>query len=145
MKKIKVLLLIVFLAISSSIQIEAQQINKTSVEETNTLSSFVEKRDVNKFLEVFCREYYNSCFKGRTYVQNSLSIVNFSVIDENNIRASGTHSYRGRFGVLYDNYDFSAIITLVSSGIKIEFRKRSAPDLFNDDYYWETCDRVIRI
>lgn len=68
MKKIKVLLLIVFLAISSSIQIEAQQINKTSVEETNTLSSFVEKRDVNKFLEVFCREYYNSCFKGRTYV-----------------------------------------------------------------------------
>lgn len=101
------------------------------------------KQEFQAFLNVFCKEHYHSCFSGRTYVENSVEVSDVSHPTSSSIRVDGTHSYRGRFGVLYSAYQFYAIIKQKGAGFEVQFYKRSAPDLFHDDYYWESCTKTI--
>lgn len=51
--------------------------------------------DCKYVLEIFCRNYYGSCFEGKTYVPNTLIITSVGV-DQNSggTFVSGLHSYQ---------------------------------------------------
>ena len=54
--------------------------------------------DCKYVLEIFCRNYYGSCFEGKTYVPNTLIITSVGV-DQNSggTFVSGLHSYQGQY------------------------------------------------
>lgn len=111
---------------------------------TELRASAIDKDEIRAFIEGFCRKYYNSCFSGRTYVENSVRVNNISHISSSQMKVEGRHSYRGRFGLLYSDHRFYALVRVSSSGnVSVEFNKESAPDLFHEDYYWEKCTKVI--
>lgn len=94
-------------------------------------------------LESFCQDFYSSCFSGRTYVENSLSVSRIEQASLKQIKVYGFHSYKGRMGTRYSDYEFQAYIKFNSTSITVRFLKRSAPDFFHDDYYWEECEKTI--
>ena len=57
--------------------------------------------DCKYVLEIFCRNYYGSCFEGKTYVPNTLIITSVGV-DQNSggTFVSGLHSYQDRMFLL---------------------------------------------
>lgn len=90
-----------------------------------------------RLLESFCNQYYSSSFDGRSFVSNSINIKD-RWGNEEKTSVSGTHSYKGRFGKIYNNANFVASIVEEEEGyFKIDFIKESAPDLFHDQAYKE--------
>ena len=143
MKKIISLLCACLLLCSFSHESESSE-RITSLTPTHT--SGVPISVLQDFMESFCREYYSVCFSGRKYVRNSLKVTDISYPSSQSIRVDGTHSYLGRFGVEYTSYQFYAIIR--NKGpyqVEVTFYKRSAPDLWHDDYYWESCTRTVPV
>ena len=113
----------------------------------NTFAQSDDTKQMSKLiLESFCQEHYSSCFSGRTYIENSLTVYKVEPASLQQIKVYGYHSYKGRFGVKYTSYDYYAYIKYRTDGlVEIKFYKKSAPDLFNPDYYWEDCTKIIRI
>jgi len=102
------------------------------------VSSYEEERAaVTKILEEICERCYGHMFTGRTYVQRSIYVSDFSRSNRR-IWAKGTHSYKGRLGTVYTNMKFEVTIdrTDGNNGL-VKFQKLSAPDWLHDDYYWE--------
>jgi len=100
---------------------------------------------LKRLLEKFCQEYYSDCFSGRSYVRNTLDIENISINDEDVIKVSGTHAYRGSYGSLYEDMDFYVYITKRSSKIIFEFHKKAKADFFHSTDYWEECTQSVSI
>ncbi len=123
-----------------------QQYESTYTEQLKIKSSYTPTTaDFKRSLEKFCNLYYSDCFSGRTYVSNSLTVSSVSYPDSESIRIDGRHSYRGQFGVLYSDKKYYAIIRPHPRGFEITFYKRSSPDLWHDDYYWESRTKVIDV
>ena len=116
-----------------------------SVENASAQSSNEDKKIAKLILESFCQDFYSSCFSGRTYVENSLYVTRIEDASLNQKKVYGFHSYKGRFGTKYSDYEFEAYIKISSTSRTIKFHKRSAPDLRHSDYYWETCEKTIHI
>jgi len=95
----------------------------------------------------YCLRNYSSCFSGRTYVKNSIKVKKYEYDEENqSITVWGTHSYKGRQGAEYNDYDFRAILDYDVAGDTdylevMKFYKRSAPDLLHSSAYWEQCGK----
>lgn len=95
-------------------------------------------------LEKFCQEKYSDCFSGRTYINYSIEIEEWKMSGITTIKASGTHSYKGKFGWRYEKMDYIAYITIGLNSISVEFHKKSKADLFNSEDYWEECTKKVR-
>jgi hypothetical protein len=106
-------------------------------------SSDEDKKTAKMILESFCQDFYSLCFSGRTYVENSLYVTRMEDASLNQKKVYGFHSYKGRFGARYSDYEFQAYIKISSTSVTIKFHKKSAPDIWHDDYYWETCEKTI--
>jgi hypothetical protein len=106
-------------------------------------SSNEDKKMAKLILESFCQDFYSSCFSGRTYVENSLSVTRVEQASLNQIKVYGFHSYKGRLSTLYSDYEFQAYIKITSTSATVKFHKKSAPDFFHSDYYWEECEKTI--
>lgn len=72
--------------------------------------------DCKYVLEIFCRNYYGSCFEGKTYVPNTIIITSVG-IDQNSggTFVSGLHSYQGQYipfrgRKTHTNVQFNAVI-----------------------------------
>ncbi|MDR1738770.1 MAG: hypothetical protein LBR66_08165 [Candidatus Symbiothrix sp.] len=116
-----------------------------SVGNASAQSSNEDKKMAKMILESFCQDFYGSCFSGRSYVENSLYVTRVEDASLNQKKVYGFHSYKGRWGTLYEDYEFQAYIKITPTSITIKFHKKSAPDLFHSDYYWETCEKTIHI
>jgi len=102
-----------------------------------------EKDYAKMILETFGQEKYSSCFTGRTYVNHSITVDRLERASLKEIKVSGTHSYKGRYGTIYKQMDYYAFITVKEDGISIEFHKLSQADFFHESDYWEECKRTI--
>jgi hypothetical protein len=102
-----------------------------------------DKRMAKLVLESFCQDFYSSCFSGRTYVENSLSVTRVEQASLNQIKVYGFHSYKGRLGTSYPDMEYIAYITMSSNRLKIKFRKRSKADFVHPEDYWEECEKTI--
>ena len=97
------------------------------------------KKTLQESLDVFCYNNYSDCFSGRNYIEYSLRIDKVEKVEEGIWKAEGTHSYKGAYGTLYSDMEFSAIIYLTQQ--KIVFNKRVKADYFHSSDYWEECSK----
>jgi hypothetical protein len=102
-----------------------------------------DKQMAQLILESFCQDFYSSCFSGRTYVENSLSVTRIEKASLNQIKVYGFHSYKGKYGAIYSSMEYIAYITMNSSSIRIKFNKKSKADFFHSEDYWEECTKTI--
>ena len=91
--------------------------------------------DCKYVLEIFCRNYYGSCFEGKTYVPNTIIITSVG-IDQNSggTFVSGLHSYQGQF---------NAVIVRQPKRDYVVFNKWYEPDMLNRKGGWETGQKLI--
>lgn len=116
-----------------------QSINIESVElqKPERSNAFYER-----MLEEFCQRYYNDCFDGRSYIRNSLVVLERK--GEETTHIYGKHSYEGRYGRRYSNAEFMATIEEEDNGyFKVTFTKESAPDMFHNETYQESGTRTM--
>ena len=114
-----------------------------SVENINA-QSIEDNRRAKLILESFCQDHYSSCFSGRTYVENSLTVEKIEEASLSQIKVYGYHSYKGRFGAMYRKIDYYAYIKINSNNtITIKFYKKSMPDPFHPEEYWEDCSKIM--
>lgn len=102
--------------------------------------------DCEKMLESFCTEFFSSCFKGRKYESKSLVVKEFnhSTYDEKRYEVEGEYSYKGKYGRLYTDKKFTAVIyEKDDSYYEIIFSKYSDPDLFHNQAYVEKGTRNV--
>jgi hypothetical protein len=102
-----------------------------------TMDNEEEKETVRKILEEICERCYGHMFSGRTYIQRSIYITDYTKTSTR-IWAKGTHSYKGRFGASYLNQRFE--VTLIrenSRSIKVHFRKAAKGPVSGDTYFME--------
>ena len=110
----------------------------------NNIKAQENEKSISKvLLETFCQDYYSECFTNRTYVKYSLTITNWEMVTLRTAKVRGLHTYKGRFGVSYENMPFEAYIKFGVSSAEITFKKRSKADFFNPEDYWESCDKKI--
>lgn len=105
--------------------------------------------DCKYVLEIFCRNYYGSCFEGKTYVPNTLIITSVGV-DQNSggTFVSGLHSYQGQYVPFrgrktHTNVQFNATIVRQPKRDYVVFNKWYEPDLLNRKGGWETGQKLI--
>ena len=84
--------------------------------------------DCKYVLEIFYRNYYGSCFDGKTYVPNTIIITSVG-IDQN----SGGTFVSG----------FNAVIVRQPKRDYVVFNKWYEPDMLNRKGGWETGQRLI--
>jgi len=95
--------------------------------------------EIQDLLEDFCEDYYSSCFSGRKYIWHSLNVINIEYKENNVIKVTGRHSYKGSYNITYDNMDYYVYITIGTNETTIEFHKKAKADLFHPSDYWEEC------
>jgi hypothetical protein len=98
---------------------------------------------IKEVLEGFCQNYYGECFSGRKYIHNTLTVGKVEERENNTIKVTGTHSYRGSYGSLYEYMEYYVYITVNSNNITFEFHKRAKADYFHSTDYWEECSRTV--
>ena len=105
--------------------------------------------DCKYVLEIFCRNYYGSCFDGKTYVPNTIIITSVG-IDQNSggTFVSGLHSYQGQYipfrgRKTHTNVQFNAVIARQPKRDYVVFNKWYEPDMLNRKGGWETGQRLI--
>ena len=105
--------------------------------------------DCKYVLEIFCRNYYGSCFDGKTYVPNTIIITSVG-IDQNSggTFVSGLHSYQGQYipfrgRKTHTNVQFNAVIVRQPKRDYVIFNKWYEPDMLNRKGGWETGQRLI--
>lgn len=105
--------------------------------------------DCKYVLEIFCRNYYGSCFDGKTYVPNTIIITSVG-IDQNSggTFVSGLHSYQGQYipfrgRKTHTNVQFNAVIVRQPKRDYVVFNKWYEPDMLNRKGGWETGQRLI--
>ncbi|WP_144154779.1 helix-turn-helix domain-containing protein [Segatella copri] len=105
--------------------------------------------DCKYVLEIFCRNYYGSCFDGKTYVHNTIIITSVG-IDQNSggTFVSGLHSYQGQYipfrgRKTHTNVQFNAVIVRQPKRDYVVFNKWYEPDMLNRKGGWETGQRLI--
>ena len=97
-------------------------------------------------LDKFCQVYYYKSFKGREYVENSISIEKVEVLNDWEVSVEGRHTYLGRLGHEYRKRPFRAIILLhkgTEDTFTITFEKQSENQLMNTTY-WEDTTQIYR-
>ena len=101
-------------------------------------------------LELFCRNYYNSCFGGKSYIPGTL-IVKSVGVDQNTggTYVSGIHSYQGLYVPFrgrksHMDIQFNAVINRQKNGDYVTFNKWYEPDLMNRKGGWETGQGLIQ-
>lgn len=101
-------------------------------------------------LEVFCRNYYSSCFGGKSYIPGTL-IVKSVGIDRNTggTYVSGLHSYQGKYIPFmgrksHMDVRYNAVIYRQRNGDYVTFDKWCEPDLLNHKGGWETGQGLIQ-
>jgi len=111
----------------------------------NIYAQTEEQKKASKIiLETFCQKHYSSCFSGRSYVENTLTVEKIEQTSLNQIKVSGYHTYTGRFGARYTLKDYYAYIKFNSNDtFEIKFYKRSMADLLNPEDYWEDCTKTL--
>ena len=100
-------------------------------------------RALEKVLDAYCIEYYNTDFSGRSYVAGSLSVYIPSDPEDlinpltGALDLEGTHSYRGQFRNTHSGVKWKASIKeLGGKKYQIKFDKWYEPDFFNAGH-WE--------
>ena len=99
-------------------------------------------------LEDFCREHYKDCFADRTYVEKSLKVEAYETTEEGELKVykvTGKHSYKGKYGTVYDKMAFIAHFKYSRKEQKtnLTFLKRAKADFFHSEDYWEECSYVF--
>ena len=101
-----------------------------------------------KSLEEFCTEHYKDCFTDRTYVEKSLIVEGYEATEEGDLKVykiTGKHSYKGKYGTVYNNMAFIAHYKYSRKEQKtnLTFQKRAKADFFHSQDYWEECSYVF--
>jgi hypothetical protein len=109
----------------------------------NVYAQSDDKETAKLILESFCQDYYSSCFSGRTYVENSLTVSRVEPASLDQIKVYGFHSYKGRFGARYSSMEYYAYVRVRSTSVEIRFYKKSKADLLHPEDYWEDCSKTI--
>jgi hypothetical protein len=95
-------------------------------------------------METFCSKYFESCFSGRKYVLESITVRSIEEVSSkpNTVRVRGRYSYAGYLGNNYTK-EYYADISLESNEefIRIVFNKESV-DMWGATY-WEDCTKRI--
>lgn len=128
MKQVKLLMVAILLAMSSAANAQ-------------TARGLI--KALEKVLDAYCIEYYNTDFSGRSYVGGSLSI-NIPSDPEDVINPltgalnlEGTHSYRGKFRNSHSGVKWKASIKQKGNNIyTIKFDKWYEADFFSSGH-WE--------
>lgn len=128
MKKVKLLMLALMLAMSS-------------MADAQTVRGLI--RAFESVLDSYCVEYYNIDFSGRSYVEGSL-VVSIPSDPEDVINPltgafdlTGTHSYKGQFRNNHSGVKWRASIKKISdTKFRIKFDKWYEADLLNSAH-WE--------
>lgn len=143
MKKLKLLLFTLLLAISSTVNAQVLGNDHESV-----------KNECLSILEEFCKAYYEDYFSDRYYVKNSISISSLEERKtEDNVfvfSIKGTHSYRGSFipfmgRKLHSDVEYKADIYLFENKLRIKFWKWYEADFASDGHWEGPCDKTFTI
>lgn len=117
---------------------------------TRNTSNYLSDKEAKYVLEIFCLNYYSSCFNGKVYIPRSLIIKSVG-IDQNNggTYVSGIHSYQGQYVPVrgrktHNDVPFYATIIRQRNGDYVIFNKWYEPDLMNRKGGWETGQRLIQ-
>lgn len=106
--------------------------------------------DCRYVLELFCRNYYSSCFDGKNYIPGSLIIKSIGIDQYNGgTYVSGIHSYQGQYipfrgRKTHNNVEFNATIVRQRGSDYVIFNKWYEPDMMNRKGGWETGQRLIK-
>ena len=107
-------------------------------------------KEAEYILELFCRNYYGSCFEGKAYIPTSLMIKSVGVDQKTGgTSVSGIHSYQGhdvplRGRKTHNDVQFNAVIIRQQNGDYVIFHKWYEPDLMNRKGGWETGQGLIQ-
>lgn len=128
MKQVKLLMVALMLAMSS-------------MANAQTARGLI--KALEKVLDAYCIEYYNTDFSGRSYVGGSISIYVPSDPEDvinpltGALDLEGTHSYKGQFRNAHSGVKWKASVKpLGGNKYKIKFDKWYEPDFFNPGH-WE--------
>lgn len=134
MKKVKFLMVAMLLALSS-------------VANAQTTRGLI--KALEKVLDAYCIEYYNTDFSGRSYVEGSISIYIPSDPEDvinpltGALNLEGTHSYKGKFRNSHSGVKWKASVkSLGGNKYKIKFDKWYEPDFFNSGHWENGASRV---
>ena len=116
-------------------------------------SSLPSKQQVRALLERWCIEYYDVCFSGRYYIQNSLTVTSIEEDESTGyLKVRGKHSFKGyryRIGGQRDFPDVDYRATIMPSsdgqGITVRFLKWKVPYLPLQTGEWEVGEKSIVI
>lgn len=97
-------------------------------------------------LDDFCNNYYDECYKGYSYVENSLTIIQVEYVSNEEAEIVGTHSYILPSGLQYSGEKFKAVVKDLpnNGGFEIAFN-RETNKVLGSKSYWEPADHVITI
>lgn len=115
-------------------------------------------------LEAFFQEKYGECFKGSSYVENTVSVIKLEFADEagdgaaadsasdseaastaekmgtadgkNEVEVVGTHTYIGTGGYEVTGQKFKATISIASEGFNIDVYREST-QILTSKSFWE--------
>jgi hypothetical protein len=99
------------------------------------------KQFLASLLDHFCQTHYYKCFKGREYVDGSISIESVKKISDWELKVEGRHTYLGRLGHEYRKRPFTAVILMhqgTSDTFTVTFEKQSENYLTGSISYEET-------
>ena len=115
MKKVKIFMMVVMLAVSS-------------LASAQTANDYVQS--FTKMLDKYCMEFYSEDFPGRYYQERTLSITSVNsdpLTGEFSLK--GTHSYKGKQLSVHTNVDWEATIEpLGNRKYRVKFDKYYEPD-----------------
>lgn len=116
----------------------------------NNQSGILSAQEAKYVLEVFCQNFYSSCFEGKKYIPGTL-IVKSVGVDQNTggTYVSGIHSYQGQYVPFkgrksHNDVQFNATIVRQRNGDYVIFNKWYEPDLMNRKGGWETGQKLIQ-
>ena len=107
-------------------------------------------KEAEYVLELFCRNYYSSCFEGKAYIPASLIIKSVGVDQKTGgTSVVGIHDYQGHYIPLrgrktHTNVQFNAVIIRQQNGDYVIFHKYYEPDWMNRKGGWETGQGLIQ-
>ena len=118
---------------------------------TQQSASVPSKQQVRALLEHWCIEYYNTCFRNRTYIKNSLTVTSLKEDESTGfLKVRGKHSFIGpplRLGGQkpYPDVDFRATIMPSGDGanVTVRFEKWKVPYFSWQEGGWEMAERTV--
>ena len=114
-------------------------------------------------MEEFFQQHYSDCFKGSTYVENTVSVIKLEFADEmdessadsvseaetpratskqstsdgmNEVEVVGTHTYIGPAGYNVTGQKYKAIISIADGGFNIDVYREST-QILTSKSFWE--------